>query len=77
MKKVSYNGPLTIAGLKMLFVEKYHYNPGPYQFPDLYIKDPIIDVYYELEDLSEVREGTVLQLNASGITTPFLSSNTR
>ncbi|KAJ9065079.1 Bud site selection protein 6 [Entomophthora muscae] len=65
VKKVSYNGPLTIAGLKMLFVEKYQYNPGPYEFPDLYIKDPIIDVYYELEDLAEVREGSVLQLNVT------------
>lgn len=63
VKKVAYKGPLTLSGFKMLFVEKFQYNPGPYQFPDLYIKDPIIDVYYELEDLSEVREGTVLQLN--------------
>lgn len=65
VKKTSYFGPLTISSLQMLFVEKFQYNPGPYKFPELYIKDPIIDVYYELEDLSEVREGSVLQLNVS------------
>lgn len=65
VKKTSYFGPLSISSLQMLFVEKFQYNPGPYKFPELYIKDPIIDVYYELEDLSEVREGSVLQLNVS------------
>lgn len=51
----------------MLFIEKFQYNPGMDDFPNIYIKDPYTGVLYELEDLSEVINNSVLALNIEGI----------
>ncbi|KAI9294205.1 AIP3-domain-containing protein [Neoconidiobolus thromboides FSU 785] len=64
-KKIIYTGPLTIASLNMLFVENFHYHPGSDPFPALYIRDPFVNVFYELEDVNEVKDGSILQLNVT------------
>lgn len=51
----------------MLFIEKFQYNPGMDDFPNIYIKDPYSRVLYELEDLSEVKDNSVLALNIEGM----------
>ncbi|KAG8728045.1 Bud site selection protein 6 [Ceratobasidium sp. 428] len=54
---------MTLAALRILFVEKFSYNPGLDNFPDIYIRDPTSQVMYELEDISEVKEKSLLSLN--------------
>ncbi|KIY53004.1 AIP3-domain-containing protein, partial [Fistulina hepatica ATCC 64428] len=63
IKKVQIDRELTFASLRMLFVDKFSYNPGQENFPAIYIRDPSSGVQYELEDVEEVREKCLLSLN--------------
>ncbi|CAG8540081.1 4199_t:CDS:2 [Paraglomus occultum] len=63
VKKVSYDGDMSIPALRMLFIEKFEYNPGLDDFPNIYIKDSKLDILYELENLDEVKDNSVLALN--------------
>ena len=54
---------LTIARLRMLFVDQFAYSPGMDNFPEIYIKDPQSGVQYQLEDLGDVQERSLLTLN--------------
>lgn len=65
MKKAKLEEPShsTFAALRMLFTEKFAYNPGMSDFPAIYLRDPKSGIQYELEDLDEVKEGSVLSLN--------------
>jgi hypothetical protein len=54
---------LSISSLRMLFVDKFSYNPGLDNFPAIYIRDPSSGVQYELEDMDEVKEKCLLSLN--------------
>lgn len=69
-KKASLNldedTPLTVARLRLLFVDRFGYSPGQDDFPPIYVKDPFTGVMYELEDLTDVRQGTLLTLNIDG-----------
>ncbi|CAG8457924.1 2949_t:CDS:2 [Ambispora leptoticha] len=67
IKKVSYDGDISIPALRMLFIEKFSYNPGMDDFPNIYIKDTASGVLYELEDLKEVRNNSVLALNVEAL----------
>ncbi|KAF9453545.1 AIP3-domain-containing protein [Macrolepiota fuliginosa MF-IS2] len=63
VKKVVVEPGLSFAGLRMLFVDKFAYNPGLEDFPAIYIRDPSSGVQYELEDVDEVKEKCLLSLN--------------
>lgn len=65
MKKAKLEEPTqsTFAALRMLFTEKFAYNPGMSDFPAIYLRDPKSGIQYELEDLEEVKDGSVLSLN--------------
>jgi len=63
VKKVFYDGDISIPALRMLFIEKFEYNPGLDDFPNIYIKDSKLDLLYELENLDEVKDNSVLALN--------------
>lgn len=54
---------LSTGKLRMLFMDKFSYSPGKEDFPTIYVKDGHSGVTYELEDLSELTDGTVLTLN--------------
>lgn len=54
---------ISIARLRMLFVDRFAYSPGKDDFPTIYIKDPSSGVSYELEDLHDVAEGCLLTLS--------------
>ena len=58
--------PPDVASLRVLFTDKFAYNPGLEDFPSIYIRDPASGVEYELEDMSEVRPGVLLSLNIEG-----------
>lgn len=64
-KKVDVQLPITMAALRLLFVEKFAYSPGSSSFPDILVVDPRTSVSYELEDHlidSDVRSGTLVSL---------------
>ncbi|KAJ1306786.1 hypothetical protein OPQ81_007772 [Rhizoctonia solani] len=63
VRKAEFEPGMTIAALRVLFVEKFQYNPGLDNFPDIYIRDPTSQVMYELEDINEVKEKSLLSLN--------------
>ncbi|CAG8804019.1 34696_t:CDS:2, partial [Racocetra persica] len=67
VKKIRHDGDINMTALQMLFVEKFQYNPGMDNFPKIYIKDPQVGVLYELEDLSEVKDKSVLALNVEDL----------
>lgn len=66
-RKVETQLPVTMASIRLLFVEKFAYSPGTTSFPDIYILDPEHNISFELEDLSlqsEVKNGTLLVLKS-------------
>jgi hypothetical protein len=63
VKKVVVEPGLSFSSLRMLFVDKFAYNPGLENFPAIYIRDPSGGVQYELEDVDEVKEKCLLSLN--------------
>ncbi|KAJ2934882.1 hypothetical protein H1R20_g2292, partial [Candolleomyces eurysporus] len=63
VKKVGIELPLSFATLRVLFVDKFSYNPGQDNFPAIYIRDPSSGVQYELEDVEEVKDKCLLSLN--------------
>ncbi|CCA75043.1 related to actin-interacting protein AIP3 [Serendipita indica DSM 11827] len=63
VKKVVMEPVTSFAALRVLFMNKFMYNPGGGNFPEIYIRDPASGVQYELEDVSEVKEKCLLSLN--------------
>lgn len=63
VKKVTIEPGLSFASLRVLFVDRFSYNPGLENFPAIYIRDPSSGVQYELEDMEEVKEKCLLSLN--------------
>lgn len=66
VQKVQYQGEISISALNMLFLEKFSYSLGQNDFPKIYIRDPTVGVSYELVDMSEVRNKSVLSFNIDG-----------
>jgi len=44
-------------------MEKFDYDPGVEDFPDVYIRDTATGLQFELEDVDELRDGSLLTLN--------------
>ena len=63
VKKATMEPGLSFPSLRMLFVDKFAYNPGQEVFPAIYIRDPSSGVQYELEDTDEVNDRCLLSLN--------------
>ncbi|KAG5417629.1 BUD6 [Candida metapsilosis] len=64
-RKATLASPVTIASIRLVFVEKFAYSPGTGNFPEIYIQDPQTKIFYELEEqaLNEVKDGSLLSLN--------------
>ncbi|KAI9376799.1 actin interacting protein 3-domain-containing protein [Aspergillus egyptiacus] len=66
-KYILPEGPsgLTIARLQLAFIEKFAWNThnNGSDLPEIYIQDPISGIRHELEDLSDVKDRSVLVLN--------------
>ena len=56
---------LTIARLQLAFIEKFAWNThnNGVELPEIYVQDPVSGVRHELEDLSDVKDRSVLALN--------------
>jgi len=67
IKKVSLSDnldELSLTSLRLLFISKFNYNPpSGDDFPEIYLQDPVSGVRYELEDLRDVKDRSVLCLN--------------
>ena len=60
---------LTIAKLQLAFIEKFNWNTqqNGMDLPEIYIQDPVSGVRHELEDLSDVKDRSVLVLNIEAL----------
>ncbi|KAL6236460.1 hypothetical protein BDW75DRAFT_206864 [Aspergillus navahoensis] len=60
---------LTIGRLQLAFIEKYAWNThnNGADLPEIYIQDPISGIRHELEDLSDVKDRSVLVLNVDAL----------
>lgn len=63
VKKATIDLPLTMSALRLLFMERFEYDPGMEDFPNVYIRDNKTGVQYELEDMEDVVDGCVLALD--------------
>ncbi|WFD06174.1 Bud site selection protein 6 [Malassezia vespertilionis] len=54
---------LSVAALRMLFVDQFAYSPGMEDFPEIYTKDPATGIQYQLDDLDDVQARALLTLN--------------
>ncbi|ORX33551.1 actin interacting protein 3-domain-containing protein [Kockovaella imperatae] len=63
VKKVVLDLPVSLSALRLLFMEKFEYDPGMEDFPDVYLRDSQTGVQYELEDIDDLKEGCLLSLN--------------
>ncbi|KPI37898.1 Bud site selection protein 6 [Cyphellophora attinorum] len=60
---------LTFARLQLAFIEKFSWNTNEtgLELPEIYIQDPVSGVRHELEDLSDVKDRSVLVLNIEAL----------
>ncbi|KAK6351762.1 Bud site selection protein 6 [Orbilia javanica] len=55
---------LSINSLRLLFISKFSYNPpSGDDFPEIYVHDPHSGIRYELEDMHDIKDRSVLCLN--------------
>ncbi|KAK9371376.1 actin interacting protein 3-domain-containing protein [Lipomyces kononenkoae] len=64
-KAVLDKSDISIAAVRLLFIERFSYSPGVENFPDLYIQDKDSGIRYELEEstIGDISAGSVVSLN--------------
>lgn len=63
VKKAKLESMPTLQELKIIFIERFQYNPNVASFPSIYVRDGQFGVHYELEDMSDIKNGSVISLN--------------
>ncbi|KAF4482361.1 Bud site selection protein 6 [Colletotrichum fructicola Nara gc5] len=60
---------LSLGRLQLAFIEKFSWNTqaNGADLPEIYIQDPVSGVRHELEDLSDIKDRTVLVLNVEAL----------
>ena len=60
---------LTLGRLQLAFIEKFSWSTqqNGADLPEIYIQDPVSGVRHELEDLSDIKDRTVLVLNVEAL----------
>ena len=60
---------LSIARLQLAFIDRFAWNThsNGIELPEIYIQDPVSGVRHELEDLSDVKDRSVLVLNVEAL----------
>ncbi|KAG8631729.1 hypothetical protein KVT40_000869 [Elsinoe batatas] len=66
---LSDGADLTIARLQLAFIEKFAWNThnNGVDLPEIYIQDPVSGVRHELEDLTDIKDRSVLVLNVEAL----------
>ena len=55
---------ISMNSLRLLFISKFNYNPpSGDDFPEIYLQDTPSGVRYELEDIHDIKDRSVLCLN--------------
>lgn len=64
VKRCFTSSNLSFNKLRLLFVEKFAYSPGGDIFPEIYIREPKYEAFYELEEsqLHNIKDGSIFQL---------------
>lgn len=62
VKKAKLEERPTIGDLRLLFIERFQYNPGQADFPSINLRDQSFGVEYLLEDINEVKNGSIISL---------------
>lgn len=62
-------GDLSIPRLQLAFIEKFAWNThnNGVDLPEIYIQDPVSGVRHEVEDLTDIKERSVLVLNVEAL----------
>ena len=63
VRKARLELPVTMSSLRLLFMERFEYDPGMENFPDVYTRDNRTGVQFELESMEDLSEGCVLSLD--------------
>lgn len=63
VKKATVELPASFSALRLLFMERFEYDPGLEDFPEVYIRDNRTGVQFELEEMEDLKEGCVLSLD--------------
>ncbi|WVQ80470.1 hypothetical protein IAT38_002575 [Cryptococcus sp. DSM 104549] len=63
VKRTTLELPITMEALRLVFMERFEYDPGKEDFPEVCIRDHRTGVEYELEEMDDLRDGCVLCLN--------------
>ncbi|KAL2355690.1 actin-interacting protein [Cryomyces antarcticus] len=60
---------LSIASLQLAFIEKFAWNThsNGIDLPEIYLQDPVSGVRHELEDMSDIKDRSVLVLNIEAL----------
>jgi hypothetical protein len=60
---------LSLGKLQLAFIEKFSWNThsNGSDLPEIYIQDPVSGIRHELEDLSDIKDRTVLVLNVEAL----------
>lgn len=60
---------LTVARLQLSFIEKFSWNThnNGVDLPEIYIQDPVSGVRHELEDITDIKDRSVLVLNIEAL----------
>ncbi|KAK9466285.1 actin interacting protein 3-domain-containing protein [Lipomyces arxii] len=68
-KLVLKKSEISIAAIRLLFIERLSYSPGPENFADLTIKDVKTEIRYELDEstIGDVKDGSLVSLKVPDV----------
>ncbi|QOU18932.1 hypothetical protein BRETT_004153 [Brettanomyces bruxellensis] len=69
VKKVKLQLPTTKATIKVLFTQKFGFTPSGDEYPAIYIQDSPSEIAYELEDIADIHDGSILTFEPQNSTT--------
>lgn len=73
VKKVHVNLPTSFANLKILYTQTFNYSPpGISPFPKFYIQDDANSIAYELENIDDIRYGSIISLQQPDLQTAII-----
>ncbi|KTW26735.1 hypothetical protein T552_02739 [Pneumocystis carinii B80] len=67
VKKVTHNKNISLNGVRVLFIEKFQFDPCDNHFPPLYIQDHRTRIFYELEDAKDITDHSLISLKMQDV----------
>lgn len=66
IKKVIHDKDITLDNLRILFTEKFQFTLDNNSFPPFYIQDIHTKILYELEDMQDIKDHSLISLKIQG-----------